>query len=52
LKLSPLKKNLLILGKFWGLSVGMLELIMALSAVLGKFSDLAVVSAANSVVVP
>jgi len=40
LKLLPLKKNFLILGKFWGLS-----------AVLGKFSDLAVVSAANSVVV-
>jgi len=33
------------LGKFWGLSAWMLELIMVLSAVLGKFSDLAVVSA-------
>ncbi len=33
------------LGKFWGLSAGMLELIMVLSAVLGKFSDLAVVGA-------
>jgi H+-transporting ATPase len=33
------------LGKFWGLSAWMLELIMALSAGLGKYSDLAVVSA-------
>jgi H+-transporting ATPase len=33
------------LGKFWGLSAWMLELIMVLSAVLGKYSDLAVVSA-------
>jgi plasma-membrane proton-efflux P-type ATPase len=33
------------LGKFWGISAWMLELIMALSAVLGKFSDLAVVGA-------
>ena len=33
------------LGKFWGLSAWMLELIMVLSAVLGKFSDLAVVGA-------
>jgi H+-transporting ATPase len=33
------------LGKFWGLSAWMLELIMVLSAVLRKFSDLAVVSA-------
>jgi len=33
------------LSKFWGLSAWMLELIMALSAVLRKFSDLAVVSA-------
>jgi hypothetical protein len=33
------------LGKFWGLSAWMLELIMALSAVLGKFSDLVVVGA-------
>jgi H+-transporting ATPase len=31
--------------KFWGLSAWMLELIVALSAVLRKFSDLAVVSA-------
>jgi len=33
------------LGKFWGISAWMLELIMVLSAVLGKYSDLAVVSA-------
>lgn len=33
------------LGKFWGLSALMLELIMVLSAVLGKYSDLIVVSA-------
>jgi H+-transporting ATPase len=33
------------LGKFWGLSAWMLELIMVLSAVLRKISDLAVVSA-------
>lgn len=33
------------LGKFWGLSAWMLELIMILSAVLRKFSDLAVVGA-------
>jgi H+-transporting ATPase len=33
------------LEKFWGLSAWMLELIMVLSAVLGKYSDLAVVSA-------
>src|ERR1017187_2148498 len=33
------------LGKFWGVSAWMLELIMILSAVLGKYSDLAVVSA-------
>ncbi len=33
------------LGKFWGLSAWMLELIMVLSAALGKYSDLAVVSA-------
>ncbi|HYQ47483.1 MAG TPA: plasma-membrane proton-efflux P-type ATPase [Thermodesulfovibrionales bacterium] len=33
------------LGKFWGLSAWMLELIMALSVVLGKYADLAVVSA-------
>jgi plasma-membrane proton-efflux P-type ATPase len=35
----------LFLGKFWGLSAWMLELIMVLSAVLRKFSDLAVVGA-------
>ncbi len=34
---------LIFLGKFWGLSAWMLELIMVLSVVLGKFSDLAVV---------
>ena len=33
------------LGKFWGISAWMLELIMVLSAVLGNYSDLAVVSA-------
>src|SRR5664279_4018264 len=33
------------LRKFWGISAWMLELIMLLSAVLGKYSDLAVVSA-------
>ena len=33
------------LSKFWGLSAWMLELIMVLSAILRKFSDLAVVSA-------
>ena len=33
------------LRKFWGISAWMLELIMVLSAVLGKYSDLAVVSA-------
>jgi H+-transporting ATPase len=41
------------LKKFWGISAWMLELIMALSAVLGKFTDLAVVGAllvANAVV--
>ena len=32
------------LGKFWGLSAWMLELIMVLSAVLGNYSDLVVVS--------
>src|SRR5512135_3623183 len=36
---------LMFLGKFWGLSAWMLELIMVLSAVLRKFSDLAVVGA-------
>src|SRR5579872_6411098 len=34
-----------LLGKFWGVSAWMLELIMVLSAFLGKFSDLAVVGA-------
>jgi H+-transporting ATPase len=33
------------LGKFWGVSAWMLELIMALSAVLRKYADLAVVGA-------
>ena len=33
------------LGKFWGISAWMLELIMVLSAVLGKYSDVIVVSA-------
>lgn len=33
------------LGKFWGMSAWMLELIMGLSAVLGKYADLLVVSA-------
>ena len=33
------------LEKFWGLSAWMLELIMVLSAALGKYSDLAVVTA-------
>jgi plasma-membrane proton-efflux P-type ATPase len=33
------------LGKFWGMSAWMLELIMVLSAVLHNYSDLAVVSA-------
>ncbi|MBS1235902.1 MAG: plasma-rane proton-efflux P-type ATPase, partial [Proteobacteria bacterium] len=33
------------LGKFWGVSAWMLELIILLSAFLGKYSDLAVVSA-------
>ena len=33
------------LRKFWGISVRMLELIMVLSAVLGKYTDFAVVSA-------
>jgi H+-transporting ATPase len=36
---------LLFIGKFWGISAWLLELIMVLSAVLGKYSDLAVVSA-------
>jgi plasma-membrane proton-efflux P-type ATPase len=36
---------LMFLGKFWGLSAWMLELIMVVSAVLGKVADLAVVGA-------
>ena len=36
---------LMFVGKFWGISAWMLELIMVLSAVLGKYSDLAVVGA-------
>jgi H+-transporting ATPase len=35
----------LFLGKFWGVSAWMLELIMVLSAILGKYSDLVVVGA-------
>jgi H+-transporting ATPase len=38
----PIRK---FLGKFWGVSAWMLELIMALSAVLRKYSDLVVVGA-------
>ena len=33
------------LGKFWGVSAWMLELILVLSAILGKYADLAVVTA-------
>jgi plasma-membrane proton-efflux P-type ATPase len=33
------------LGKFWGLSAWMMEMIMVLSALLGKYTDLIVVSA-------
>jgi plasma-membrane proton-efflux P-type ATPase len=36
---------LMLLGKFWGLSAWMLELIMVVSAVLGNFADLALVGA-------
>ena len=36
---------LMFLGKFWGVSAWMLEMIMVLSAILGKYSDLIVVSA-------
>jgi len=36
---------LMFLGKFWGISAWMLELIMILSLLLGKYSDLVVVSA-------
>ncbi len=42
IKTHPILK---FLGKFWGISALMLELIMVLSAVLGKYSDLVVVSA-------
>lgn len=35
---------LIFLGKFWGLSAWMLELIMVLSAILGKYTDLVIVS--------
>jgi H+-transporting ATPase len=41
-KKHPLRK---FLGKFWGMSAWMLELIMVLSAFLHKYSDLVVVSA-------
>ncbi len=41
-KEHPVRK---FLGKFWGMSAWMLELIMALSAYLHNYSDLAVVSA-------
>ncbi len=40
------------LRKFWGISAWMLELIMVLSAVLGKYSDLVVVSALLVIAVP
>ena len=36
---------LMFLGKFWGISAWMLEMIMVLSAALGKYSDLVVVGA-------
>jgi H+-transporting ATPase len=41
-KSHPFRK---FLGKFWGVSAWMLEMIMVLSAILGKYSDLAVVGA-------
>jgi H+-transporting ATPase len=41
-KLHPIRQ---FLGKFWGVSAWMLELIILLSAFLGKYSDLVVVSA-------
>ncbi|MDA8129202.1 MAG: plasma-membrane proton-efflux P-type ATPase [Betaproteobacteria bacterium] len=41
-KAHPLRQ---FLAKFWGVSAWMLELIMVLSAFLGKYADLAVVSA-------
>ena len=42
---QPQHPVLMFLRKFWGLSAWMLELIMVLSAVLGKLSDLVVVGA-------
>jgi len=36
---------LIFLGKFWGVSAWMMQLIMILSAILGKYSDLVIVSA-------
>jgi H+-transporting ATPase len=42
---QPRYPVLMFLRKFWGVSAWMLELIMVLSAVLGNFSDLAVVGA-------
>src|SRR5665213_3385292 len=42
LKGHPLRQ---VLGKFWGISAWMLELIMILSTVLGNYADLAVVGA-------
>lgn len=42
LRRHPLRR---FLGKFWGMSAWMLELIMALSAYLHKYSDLVIVSA-------
>jgi H+-transporting ATPase len=46
-EVDPPKEHpvLAFLGKFWGVSAWMLELIIVLSAVLRKYSDLAVVSA-------
>ena len=41
-KSHPVRK---FLAKFWGVSAWMLEMIMVLSAILGKYSDLAVVGA-------
>ena len=41
-KTHPLR---MFLGKFWGISAWMLELIIVLSAVLGKYADLVVVGA-------
>ena len=39
----PPRMLLILLGKFWGISAWMLELIMVLSIALGKYADLAVV---------